>query len=77
MVVRQGLRLLVAGAVLGLAGAVMIGRMLGSLLFQVSATDPVTLAGVLLLVATTALAACWMPGRRAAALDPSRSLGRE
>jgi predicted permease len=77
MVMRQGLWLLVAGAVLGIGGAALVGRLLGSLLFQVSATDPVTLAGVLLVVGMTALAACWMPGRRAAALDPSRSLSRE
>jgi predicted permease len=77
MVMRQGLWLLVAGGAFGLLGTVVVGRLLGSLLFQVSATDPVTLAGVLLVVGATALIACWIPGRRAAALNPSRALGIE
>jgi predicted permease len=77
MVMRQGLWLGLAGGIIGLVGAVLVGRLLGSLLFQVSATDPLTLASVTGLVTGAALIACWIPGRRAASLEPSRTLGND
>jgi putative ABC transport system permease protein len=73
-VVAQGLRLVVIGAVIGLAAALALSRSLSSLLFQVRPWDPasVVLAGVVVIGA--ALLACWLPARRAAALDPGSAL---
>jgi ABC-type antimicrobial peptide transport system permease subunit len=70
MIVKEGAVLGVLGAVLGLAGAAALTRYLASLLLNVSPYDTATFAlltGVLLLVA---IAACYIPGRRAAAGDP-------
>jgi putative ABC transport system permease protein len=74
MVVRQGLTLAAIGALLGGAGAWVAGRSLTSLLFRVSATDPLTFATVVGLMLVVALAACYVPGRRAARLDPLEAL---
>jgi putative ABC transport system permease protein len=77
MVMRQGIWLALTGGTLGLAGSLLLGRLLSSLLFDVTASDPVTLAVALVVVGATALLACWIPGRRAASLDPARTLGVE
>ena len=74
LVVRHGLVIAVAGIGLGVAGAVAMTRVMQSLLFGVTPTDPFTYALVSVLVAATALAACYVPARRAARLDPMRSL---
>jgi ABC-type lipoprotein release transport system permease subunit len=70
LVVGQGMRLVVLGVLLGLAGAVLMTRVLSGLLFGVSATDPLTFTGVALLLALVALVACLVPARRAAKVDP-------
>lgn len=70
MVLGRGMRLTLAGVVLGLAGALAFTRVLRSQLYGVSATDPVTLLGVSLLFASIALLACWIPARRATRVDP-------
>jgi predicted permease len=77
LVVRQTIRLVVVGAVLGLAGAVAMGRALTSLVFEVKPSDPTTLAGVTLLLIAVALAATLVPAVRATRVTPLVALRRE
>lgn len=77
LVVGQGLALSFAGAASGLLCAAGLTRLLGSLLYGVSATDPVTFAAVALLALSTTTFACYLPARRAAQADPMRSLRSE
>ena len=70
LVVRQGVVLAVAGLVAGLVGAVGMSRVLESLLFGVATTDPLAYAAGVGVLATVALAACAVPARRAARVDP-------
>jgi putative ABC transport system permease protein len=74
LVVGRGMWLASAGVLLGLAGAVAIGRVLESLLFEVQPTDPVTFIAVALLLTAVALLACAVPARRASNLDPMDAL---
>ncbi len=73
----HGLRLAGAGVVLGLAGALVLTRVMRDLLFGVSATDPLTFAGVALALTLVALLACFIPARRAARVDPLCALRHE
>ena len=77
LVVRQGLAPAFVGIVLGLAGAFALTRVIASLLFGVSATDPVTFASLPFLLVTVALLACWFPARRATRVDPMIALRHE
>jgi putative ABC transport system permease protein len=77
MMLRQGMRLLGLGLVVGFAGALAASRMLRTILFQVSATDPFTYFAVALLLGTVAAIACWIPARRAAGIDPIEALRME
>jgi predicted permease len=70
MVLRQGLGLAAAGAALGLAGSVIVSHLMAGLLYGVSPTDLITFAGVTLVLAAVALAACYLPARRAMRVDP-------
>ncbi len=74
LVAWQAMRPVIVGLAVGLAGALVATRALGSLLFGVTATDPVTFAGVLVVLALAALLASWLPARRAARVEPTRSL---
>ena len=74
MVLKQGLRPVIAGLIVGLLVAVMGGRILSSQLYGISANDPPTMAGVAALLLAVALCACWFPARRAIAIDPMRAL---
>ena len=74
LVAMQVIGLALAGLVLGVAGAFALTRLIGDLLFQVSPTDPVTFFGIAVLFVLVALAASWIPARRAAAVDPMASL---
>jgi len=65
------------GIALGLGGAIAATRLVSPLLYAVSPRDPLTFAGVAAALAATALAAAALPARRAARLDPSRSLRQE
>jgi len=74
LVLRRGLRLAVVGVIAGLLGAIALTRVLNHLLFQVSPGDPITFAGVALLLVAVALLACWLPARRAMKVDPMSAL---
>jgi putative ABC transport system permease protein len=74
MVVRQGLAPVVVGLILGLVGALAAGRLIQGLLFDVAATDPWALGAVLVLLATVASVACYIPARRVTRIDPVQAL---
>jgi putative ABC transport system permease protein len=74
LVVRQGMSLTGIGIVAGAIGALALGRTLSSLLYGVSATDGAAFTAALVLALVTAFAACWLPARRAAALNPLEGL---
>jgi len=70
LVLREGMLLIAAGIVIGVGGALLLTRAMVSLLFEVSPTDPVVFTGVPLLLILVALAACFIPARRASRVDP-------
>jgi putative ABC transport system permease protein len=74
LVLGEGLKLALIGAFLGLCGALALTRLLKTLLFGVSATDPLTFIAIAALLIFMALLACWIPGRRAAKVDPMVAL---
>lgn len=76
-VVGRGVALTLAGAAIGLVGAVAATRLLASMLFGVSTMDPVTYGAVVALLVTVAVAAAWAPARRAAGVDPTIALRAE
>jgi putative ABC transport system permease protein len=77
LVIAQGMALAGIGIGIGIAGALAVTRVLQTLLFGVTATDPATFAGVSALLALVALAACYLPARRAALVDPMEALRHE
>jgi putative ABC transport system permease protein len=77
MIVSQGMRMVMIGLVLGLAGAFALTRVFASLLLGVGTTDPLTFVGVAVLLILIALLACWIPARRATKVDPLVALRQE
>jgi len=74
MILSGGLRLAVAGLLIGAALAVAAGRLISSLLFAVPAADPLTFAVVALVLLATAAGATWLPARRATRIEPIAAL---
>ena len=77
LVVRQGMTLVLAGLVVGVAGALLLTRVLSDFLYQVSVTDPATFGLLSCLLAAVAVLACYLPARRATKVDPLVALRHE
>jgi len=77
LVLGERLRLVVAGVAIGLLASLWLTRSLRSLLYEVSPTDPATLALVCVFLVAVAAFACWIPARRASRVDPMVALRTE
>ena len=77
LVIGQGMKLALAGVAIGLTGALALTRLMKTLLFGVSANDPLTFSSIALLLALVALLACWIPARRATRVNPIVALRQE
>ncbi|MBO0722480.1 MAG: FtsX-like permease family protein [Blastocatellia bacterium] len=77
LVMKHGMKLAVMGIVIGLGAALSLTRLIRSWLFGVSATDPLTFGGIMVLLTAAALLACYLPARRATEVDPLVALRHE
>jgi predicted permease len=77
LIIGQGIKLALVGALIGIAGALAVTRLMRSLLFGVSAIDPLTFVVVAASLTLVALVACWLPARRATKVDPLTALKDE
>jgi putative ABC transport system permease protein len=77
LVLRQGMGVALLGCALGVAAALPGTRVLRGMLFGVEPTDPATYAAIVAIALATAAAACWIPARRAARVDPAEALRAE
>jgi putative ABC transport system permease protein len=77
LVLGEGMFVILVGLGIGFAGSLASTRFLSSLLFGVTATDPLTFAGVIIMLALVALGACYIPARRAVRVDPMIALRHE
>jgi ABC-type antimicrobial peptide transport system permease subunit len=76
-VVLGGMRLVLMSIGIGLVGSLVVTRLIAGLLYQVRPADPITFAGIGLLLAMVALLACYLPARRATRVDPALTLRSE
>jgi len=74
LVLSQGLKLVLAGALAGLLESFGLTRLLANQLYGITATDPVTFVGVIALLGAVAMAACYFPARKATGVDPLTAL---
>jgi putative ABC transport system permease protein len=74
LIVKRGMALVLGGALIGLGGAIAVTRLMTGLLYEVSATDPLTFSAVAGVLAAAALLACYLPARRASKVDPMIAL---
>ena len=77
LILRSGMSLVVIGLMIGLAGALALTRLMNTLLYEVSPTDPITFGTVALSVILATLLACYIPARRATKVDPLVALRYE
>jgi len=77
LMLRQGVKLALAGLILGIPTALAVSRVLGSLLYGISATDPRVFTAASFAVLFVAIVACYVPARRAASIDPLAALRRQ
>jgi ABC-type antimicrobial peptide transport system permease subunit len=77
LVLRQGVSMAALGSGIGLAAALPLTRLMGSLLFAVSAADPLTYSSVIALLLSVSVVACWVPAYRAARMNPVDALRYE
>lgn len=77
LILRQGMTLVVAGILFGIAASIGLTRLMATLLYGVSATDPLTFLGLSIALLSVAFVACWLPARRASAVDPIVALHAE
>jgi ABC-type antimicrobial peptide transport system permease subunit len=77
LVLREGLRLTLVGVGIGLVAALALSRVMAGYVYGIKSTDPLTFAAAALLLMAAALAACYIPARRAMRVDPMRALRTE
>jgi len=74
LVISRGLRLTIAGIVIGVIAALLLTRLMGNLLYKVSPRDPIAFGAALIVLIAVALVACLLPARRATRIDPVQAL---
>jgi putative ABC transport system permease protein len=74
LVLGRGLRLILAGALLGFGGALATARLLAAAIPELPARDPMAIAAITIVLIAVALLACWLPARRATEVDPMEAL---